>query len=122
MTGGPAGDSAVHLFGQVCNATTHTRIHIPRYATPCDLQAVLRQHADALRQAAMSILKSETLTGQELRDIIAQYPPQDPPRGQNGSGPDGGSPDSTPDDISGAPEMDTLSTPVLAGPVRRSEL
>lgn len=41
---------------------------------------------------------------------------------QNGSGPDGGSPDSTPDDISGAPEMDTLSTPVLAGPVRRSEL
>ena len=82
VTGGPAGDSAVHLFGQVCNATTHTRIHIPRYATPCDLQAVLRQHADALRQAAMSILKSETLTGQELRDIIAQYPPQDPPRGR----------------------------------------
>lgn len=178
-------------------------------ATLCDLQAVLRQHSDALRQATLSILKTETLTGQELKDIMAQHPPQDPPRGQvswaptsccalpcasnpvdmrfvhghnvcnvachvctagfaiascagnqeaaticclplyasaapacvsllsstlcfrspsmcvyvvqNGSGPNGGSPD-TPDNMSGASEMDTLSTPVLAGPVGRLDL
>ncbi|KAL3161042.1 hypothetical protein ABBQ38_009425 [Trebouxia sp. C0009 RCD-2024] len=83
--------------------------------------AVLRQHSDALRQATLSILKTETLTGQELKDIMAQHPPQDPPRGQNGSGPNGGSPD-TPDNMSGASEMDTLSTPVLAGPVGRLDL
>ena len=151
---------------------------------------MLRQHSDALTQATLSILKTETLTGQELKDIMAQHPPQDPPRSQvswaphkavhyhvhptlctvflsngivavtdalfglvasvscagrqeaattcclpgysffcspniyvcvvqNGSGPDGGSPD-TPDNISGASEMATLSTPVLAGPVHRS--
>lgn len=51
-------------------------------ATLCDLQAVLRQHSDALRQATLSILKTETLTGQELKDIMAQHPPQDPPHGQ----------------------------------------
>lgn len=45
----------------------------------CDLQAVLRQHSDALNQASLAILKSESLTGQELKDIMAQHPPQDPP-------------------------------------------
>ena len=50
--------------------------------TPCDLQAVLRQHSNALTQATLSILKTETLTGQELKDIMAQHPPQDPPHGQ----------------------------------------
>ena len=49
---------------------------------PCDLQAVLRQHSDALNQATQAILKSENLSGQEMIDILAQHPPQDPPHGQ----------------------------------------
>lgn len=42
---------------------------------------------------------------------------------QNGSGPDGGSPDGTPDksdNMRDKQEMDTLSTPVMAGTVHRS--
>jgi len=46
------------------------------------LQKVLRRHSDALRQAALAILKTESLTGQEIRDIMAEHPPQDPPHMQ----------------------------------------
>lgn len=43
---------------------------------------------------------------------------------QNGGGPEGGSPDNSPDksdNTRSAQEMDTLSTPVLAGAVNRSQ-
>ena len=46
------------------------------------MQKVLRQHIGALRQATLAILKSESLTGQELKSIMAQHPPQDPPHKQ----------------------------------------
>ncbi len=46
------------------------------------VQKVLRRHSDALRQAALAILKSESLTGQEIRDIMAEHPPHDPPHTQ----------------------------------------
>ena len=46
------------------------------------LQKVLRRHSDALRQAALAILKTESLTGQEIKDIMAEHPPQDPPHMQ----------------------------------------
>ncbi len=46
------------------------------------LQTVLRRHSDALRQAALAILKTESLTGQEIRDIMAEHPPQDLPHKQ----------------------------------------
>ncbi len=46
------------------------------------VQKVLRRHSDALRQAALAILKTESLTGQEIRDIMAEHPPQDPPHKQ----------------------------------------
>ena len=46
------------------------------------LQKVLRRHSDALRQAALAILKTESLTRQEVRGIMAEHPPQDPPHHQ----------------------------------------
>ena len=48
------------------------------------VQMVLQQHTDALNQASLAILKSESLTGQELKDIMAQYPPHDPPPPEHG--------------------------------------
>ena len=46
------------------------------------MQAMLRQHSDALNQATETILKIESMTGQELKDIMAQHPPRDPPHNQ----------------------------------------
>ncbi|KAL0050459.1 hypothetical protein WJX82_011563 [Trebouxia sp. C0006] len=81
---------------------------------------VLRRHSNALRQAALAILKSESLTGQEIRDIMAEHPPHDPPHTQNGTGPNGSS--SGPKDSRSDPEqMDTLSTPIMAGTIRTHE-
>lgn len=73
---------------------------------------MLRSHSDALRQAALTILKAESLTGQELKDIMAQHPPQDPPHRQNGNSLNANNPEGG---RNGSEDMDTLSTPVLAG-------
>ena len=39
------------------------------------LQTVLQRHGEALGQASRSILKKETLTGDELKEFLKQHPP-----------------------------------------------
>ena len=42
------------------------------------LQTVLQRHGEALGQASRSILKKETLTGDELEELMRQHPPTGP--------------------------------------------
>ena len=78
----------MHIQEGIWPVGLHYNLHIPAQCRMVIIdeysvvQKMLRSHSDALRQAALTILKAESLTGQELKDIMAQHPPQDPPHRQ----------------------------------------
>ena len=46
---------------------------------PCPPQYILQSHCEALEEAVDVILEQETLSGDELLDIMERHPPTAPP-------------------------------------------